>query len=99
MIADVTELLERMDKIHFDSSTDVTTFISMYFPSLTNKTHKVEQHLKELTFAVLEQTINALSQDSQKHTLLESYEYIENGKEEERRKETILSIIRTTYLR
>lgn len=100
MIADVTKLFENMDKVLFDSSTDIPVFISEYFPSLTSKTQKAERHLKELSYAALEESIRMVSQDSKKHSLLESYEYIENRKqEEERNKETILSIIRTTFLK
>lgn len=98
MIADVIELLERMDKIQFDSSTDITAFLTQYFPSLLQKRSALETYWKELTWSNLEESIRVLSQDSKKHSLMESYEYIENKNNVSRKVHpSILSTVRTTF--
>jgi len=99
MIVDVEKLLERMDKIQFDSSTDITAFLTQYFPSLLHKRSALETYWKELTWSNLEESIRMLSQDSKKHTLMESYEYIENKKDiPGKRHLSILSTSRGAFL-
>lgn len=92
------ETLENMDKIWFDSSTDIPGFISEYFPSLNKRKSELEKYWKEITYSSLEEAIRELSKDSKKHSLFETYEYIAKEKGEEKKKQSILSTIKTTFL-
>ncbi len=90
--------LEKMKDINFDVTTDISSFIFEHFPTLLTRKTETERYWKGLTHSLLEEAMEELQKDNQKHSLAECYTYIKNKKEEEKKKQSILSTIRTTCM-
>lgn len=90
--------LEKMKDISFDITTDISSFIFEYFPTLLTRKTETERYWKGLTLSSLEEAIREVRKDNKKHSLAECYTYIDNKKEEEKKKLSILSTIRTTFM-